>query len=50
MNNTRELAERIYTYFDPWDLEYSSVDEIEENIKEDPTAVISFLLDTIENS
>jgi len=46
--NTQELAQRIYDYTDPWERE-STVEEIAETIKTDPEAVISYLMDIIED-
>lgn len=42
-------AQRIFDTFDPWDLEYAGPDDIAKQIKEDPAAVINYLLDTIQD-
>lgn len=42
----REMAELIYRYFvNPWD--DTSIDDIEEEIKNDPREVLNFLVDSI---
>lgn len=42
----REMAELIYRYFvNPWD--DASIDDIEEEIKNDPREVLNFLVDSI---
>lgn len=48
-NNTiQELAQRIYNYMAPWDREYKTVDDIAEDIKNDPAAVIQYLMDELQ--
>ena len=44
----QKLAERIYNYVDPWDLDYETVDDIVKDIKDDPDAVIEYLMDILE--
>lgn len=44
----KEIAERIFYLFDPWDCDYKTAEEMEQEIKKDPAAVINYLLDVIE--
>ena len=44
----QQLAERIYNYVDPWDRDYETVDDIANDIKNDPEAVIEYLMDLLE--
>lgn len=44
----QQLAERIYNYVDPWDRDYETVDDIANDIKNDPETVIEYLLDLLE--
>ena len=44
----QKLAERIYHYVDPWDRDYETVDDIVKDIKDDPDAVIEYLMDILE--
>lgn len=45
----RQLAERIYDIIPPWDRD-GTVQDIEEDIKKDPKAIINYLLEIIENN
>ena len=44
----QKLAERFFNYLDPWDRDYASVDEIANEIKNDPEAVIEYMMDLLE--
>lgn len=44
----QQLAERIYNYVDPWDRDYETVDDIANDIKNDPETVVEYLLDILE--
>lgn len=46
----QQLAERIYNYIDPWDRDYETVDDIANDIKNDPDTVIEYLIDLLENA
>ncbi len=46
----QELAERLYNYVDPWDRDYETVDDIANDIKQDPLTVIKYLMDLLENA
>lgn len=46
---TQKLAQRLYNYVDPWDRDYETVDDIVNDIKNDPLTVIEYLLDIVEN-
>ena len=47
--DVQKLAERIYNYVDPWDRDYETVDDIANDIKQDPLAVIEYLMDLLDN-
>ena len=44
----QKLAERLYNYVDPWDRDYETVDDIANDIKNDPDTVIEYLMDILE--
>ena len=44
----QKLAERLFNYVDPWDRDHESVDDIANDIKNDPEAVIEYLMDLLE--
>lgn len=44
----QKLAERIFNYVDPWDRDYNTVDDIANDIKNDPDVVIEYLMDLLE--
>jgi hypothetical protein len=44
----QKLAERIYNYVDPWDRDYATVDDIANDIKNDPETIIEYLMDLLE--
>lgn len=44
----QKLAERIFNFVDPWDRDYGTVDDIANDIKKDPEAVIEYLMDLLE--
>ncbi len=46
----QELAERLYNYVDPWDRDYETVDDIANDIKQDPLTVIKYLMELLENA
>ena len=46
----QKLAERLYNYVDPWDRDYETVDDIANDIKQDPLTVIEYLMDLLENA
>lgn len=46
----QKLAERLYNYVDPWDRDYETVDDIANDIKQDPLIVIEYLMDLLENA
>lgn len=43
----QKLAERIYNYVDPWERDYETVDDIVNDIKNDPETVIEYLIDLL---
>lgn len=43
-----KLAERIYNYVAPWDRDYETVEDIFNDIKNDPALVIEYLMDLLE--
>ncbi len=43
-----DLANRLYNLVDPWDRDYETVDDIANDIENDPDAVIEYLLDLLE--
>ena len=43
-----DLANRLYTFTDPWDREYASVQEVANAIEADPLGVIDYLMTWIE--
>lgn len=43
-NKVRELAQRIFDCTAPWDREDETVEDIENDINNDPLAVIEYLL------
>ena len=45
----QQLAQRLYNYIDPWDRDYETVDDIANDIKSDPEAVIEYMMDILEN-
>ena len=47
--DVQKLAERIYNYVDPWDRDYETVDDIANDIKQDPLTVIEYLMDLLDN-
>lgn len=47
MDKLTEVATRIYNLVDPWEREQTP-EEIAEDIKNDPTGAISYLLDLID--
>lgn len=44
----QKLAERIFNYIDPWDRDYETIVDIAEDIKNDPDAIIEYLMDQLE--
>lgn len=44
----QKLAERIFDYIPAWDRDYGTVDDIVKDIKNDPEAVIEYLMDQLE--
>jgi len=44
----QKLATRIFNYVDPWDRDYETVDDITNDIANDPEAVIEYLMDLLE--
>lgn len=44
----QQVAQRIYNYVAPWDRDYETVDDIVNDIKNDPTLVIEYLMDLLE--
>jgi len=44
----QQLAQRLFDFVDPWDRDYETVDDIAEDIRKDPEAVIEYLLDLLE--
>ena len=45
----QKLAERIFNYVDPWDRDYETVDDIANDIKQDPLTVMEYLMDLLDN-
>lgn len=46
----QKLAERIYNYVNPWDRDYETVDDIANDIKNDPDLIIEYLMDQLEEA
>lgn len=46
----QQLAERIYNYVNPWDRDYETVDDIANDIKNDPDLIIEYLMDQLEEA
>lgn len=44
----QKLAKRIYNYIAPWDRDYETVDDIANDIKNDPDLIIEYLMDQLE--
>ena len=44
----KEIARRLEQLIDPWDRDWQTAEEMEEEIKNDPAAVINYLIDYIE--
>lgn len=44
----KELAQRLFDYIAPWDREYNTVDDIADDMENNPVAVIEYLLDQLE--
>lgn len=44
----QKLAERLYNYADPWDIEYATIGDIANDIKNDPLAIIEYLMGLLE--
>jgi uncharacterized protein YeeX (DUF496 family) len=44
----QQLAQRLFDFVDPWDRDYETVDDIANDMKQDPEAVIEYLLDLLE--
>jgi hypothetical protein len=44
----QQLAQRLFNFVDPWDRDYETVDDIANDMKQDPEAVIEYLLDLLE--
>lgn len=47
--NAQKLAERLYNMIDPWDRDYETVDDLANDIKNDPCAVIEYLIDLVDD-
>ena len=45
----QKLAERIFNYVDPWDRDCETVDDIANDIKQDPLTVMEYLMDLLDN-
>ena len=45
-----ELAERLVELIDPWDREYATVEDLVNDIKNDPLSVIEYLADRLEEA
>ena len=43
-----DLAKRLYNLVAPWDRDYETVDDIANDIENDPELVIEYLLDLLE--
>lgn len=43
----QQLAERICNYVDPWNRDYETVDDIANDIKNDPDLIIEYLMDLL---
>ena len=43
-----DLATRLYNYVDPWERDYETVDDIANDIENDPDLIIEYLLDLLE--
>lgn len=44
----QQLAQRLFDFVDPWDRDYETVDDIANDMKQDPETVIEYLLDLLE--
>jgi hypothetical protein len=44
------LAERLFNLVDPWERDYETVDDIANDIKNDPETVIEYLMDLLEEA
>ena len=49
MKRTEEIAKRVMELVDPWDRENDTIETTVRAIKENPEAVIEFLLDIIDD-
>lgn len=45
-----DLANRLYILVDPWDREYASPEEMAEQIKSNPLAIIDYLSSCLEEA
>lgn len=48
-NKVMDLAKRIFELSDPWDIDYATVEEIAEDIENDPLATIDYILGILED-
>jgi hypothetical protein len=46
----QKVAERIFNYIAPWDRDYETIDDIANDIENDPEAVIDYLMDLLEEA
>jgi hypothetical protein len=44
----QQLAQRLFNFVDPWDRDYETVDDIANDMKQEPETVIEYLLDLLE--
>ena len=44
----KKIAERLFNFIDPWDRDYMTAEELETEVRNDPAAVINYLIDYIE--